>query len=153
MNVKFKDKISSDFVDIQVDLPEVYQDSTFYSRKGEIEWELGMTMCRWGVDSFMYDLLQLSLDVTVEDNNTQISQELTFDVKKEFSKFQVTHLFSISRSFFKNGELVEEKLFEDLIELEINQEPHTADGKRSQIFVKRVELNLSKENKNLILTI
>jgi len=148
MNFNFTDKISKDFISVHLNIPEQDRELSLYPVEGNIEWELQLDISRYGIDSFKYDIRKLSINVLTELDD--IEDELLFEVVKDYDR---GYLFTICKEYSKNGEWIKEKQFESIVELEIEQDPKTEDGNRSQIFVKEVNLELDKQRKTLTLKI
>jgi len=148
MNFNFEDRINKDFISVHLDMTEQDRELSLYPVEGHIEWELQVDITRYGIDAFKYDLRKLTISVLTELDDEE--DELLFEVVKDYDK---GYLFTICKEYSKNGKWVKEKQFESLVELGIEQDPKTEDGKRSQIFIKDVNLELDKNRKLLTLKI
>ncbi len=146
MTFNFEDKISKDYISVFINHKDL--DFSVYPFEAKINWQLNVEVTKWGIDNFSYDLNKLSVNVLTE--NDDIEDELLFEVTKDYDK---GYLFSIYKEFTKNKEWVKEKQFESLISLKIDEKPTTSVDSRSQIFVKEITLDLSRDTKTLTLEI
>lgn len=159
MKLDFRDKINTTAVnlDFSINNDRDISHEVELGGESEIKWSLKLDVDSWGLVSFNYELIELVVPVLITRTQNQQTIErldVIIEIKPSSSKKKRGYLCRIYEDIITDGVWSEEEYAEFDIKLVVEESPTTEmSHRRSQIFVKYIDLELSGEDKQLTLTI
>jgi hypothetical protein len=152
MNLEFNEILKNDAIDLYMCAPEG-QEWDVTVREAHIKWNIKMDVCSWGIDTFNYKvgniLMQVSIE-TIQDDDVEVT-ELFFEIKPDSKSNK--YLCRIYEEKFEDNKLIEDVYNIIPLKFNIEEKAMTDMGKRTQVCLKYLELNLEGEEKSFTLTI
>ena len=152
MKLTYNDVLKRDSIDIYMSLGD-NQDWDIDIKEARFSWYLNLIEGSLGIDHFPYELSKMIIDVSIEtvENDKPIQTDLIFEIQQSIK--ESSYVCRIYEEEFKNNKLIENEYASIPLELKVEEKGITDMGKRSQVAVKYIELDLQSNEKSITLTI
>lgn len=152
MKLTYNDVLKRDSIDIYMSLGD-NQDWDVDIKEARFSWYLKLVEGSWGIDDFQYELGKMIIDVCIEtvENDNHIQTDLIFEIQQ--SPKETSYVCRIYEEEFKDNKLVENEYASIPLKLKVEEKGITDMGKRAQVAVKYIEIDLQSDEKSITLTI
>ncbi len=137
MKFSFSDKLESRFLSLKTSFSYQLKEYAF------VKWELKLNIEPSGILGYDYFLTELVIPILTIQNDQKVESEIQIGYNTRKKK----HFLKV----YESDDLA--KFYREDLKVYYKELPFNQEVQRSQVFVKKIELNLTKENKTIILTI
>lgn len=106
-------------------------------------WELILAIESSGIMGYKYFLRELTIPIYSLQNNKKVSSEIQIAYNEPKKKYFL--------KMYDNSDTA--SFYDDKVEVYYKEIPFNSEVKRSQIFIKKIDINLTKQSKKLIITL
>lgn len=157
MKLDFEDKIERDSVDLSFTIDgDNLERSIYVQQTTFIKWSLRVKVERWGIDHFNYELIEMRMPITIDtitEEGKKDSADVNAEVKYNSSAKHRGYICRIYEDILENDEWKEVEYAKFPIKITVDEHPTNSEANRSQLYVKYIELDLSSEERKLVLSI
>jgi hypothetical protein len=154
MKVSFSDKLKREAFSINLSFGKD-DNIIFNCDEMSIKWTLGLDIEQFGISGFQYNLDSFKTRISIENevDNVKSLEDFNIDIKFYDNKAKDGYYCRIYEDKIIENKWVEKELAIFPIDIEIDETPIDHSNRRSQIYCKYIDLNISPENSKLELSI
>ena len=147
MKLDFQDTLKRDAIGLTFKIKGDDIERDIYTDKANIKWSLKVESRNWGIDGFSYELIELQMPITIdavlEDGKIECTT-VQVEIKFNSSLKYICYVCRMYEDVLEDNEWKEVIFSSFPININIEEAASTEDNKRTQIFIKYLNILILK---------